>query len=83
VLTVDSLNRASDVEIDQAQLMECNGGQARFRFNRSQIATSELITELVKEYPVRDVSIEHPEIDTIERGIWQRSPTEARSEDQC
>ncbi len=73
VLVVDFADGVAGVEIDRAELIERNGRQARFRFNRWQVSASELITELAQQYPVRDISIEEPEIEAIVREIYKRS----------
>jgi ABC-type uncharacterized transport system ATPase subunit len=53
------------------------------RFDRRQIFASALITELVAKYPVRDVSVEEPEIKAIVRDIYEHSVPGERLEDQC
>ena len=73
VLVVDFADGVSDVEIDRAELMERENRRARFRFNRWQVSASELITELAQKYPVRDISVEEPEIEAIVREIYKRS----------
>jgi ABC-2 type transport system ATP-binding protein len=60
--------------------MERDGRRARFRFNRWQISASELITELAQKYPVKDISVEEPEIETIVREIYERSAISERLE---
>ncbi|MEE9616923.1 MAG: hypothetical protein V3T90_07950, partial [Anaerolineae bacterium] len=66
--------------MDRAELVECDGRQARFRFNRWQISASELITELAQRYPLKDISIEEPEIETIVREIYEHSAIGERLE---
>ena len=81
VLVVDFADTVSDVEIEQAELMERKDRRARFRFNRWQVSASELITALAQEYPVKDISIEEPEIETIVREIYEHSAIVERLED--
>ena len=78
VLVVDFADGVSNVEIDRAELVEREERRARFRFNRGQISASELIIEMAKKYPVRDVSVEEPEIEAIVREIYERSATGER-----
>ncbi len=80
VLVVDFADTVADIEMDRAELVECDGRRARFRFNRWQISASELITELAQRYPLKDISIEEPEIETIVREIYERSAIGERRE---
>jgi ABC-2 type transport system ATP-binding protein len=73
VLVVDFADNVPHVEIDQAELMERKGRRARFRFDRRQVSASTLIIELAKKYPVRDISVEEPEIEAIVREIYEHS----------
>ncbi|MDY6875782.1 MAG: ATP-binding cassette domain-containing protein [Chloroflexota bacterium] len=73
VLVVDFADNVPHIEIDQAELMERKGWRSRFRFDRRQVSASELITALAQKYPVKDISIEEPEIETIVREIYERS----------
>ncbi len=80
VLVVDFADTVADIEMDRAELVECDGRRARFRFNRWQISASELITELAQRYPLKDISVEEPEIETIVREIYERSAIGERLE---
>jgi len=80
VLVVDFADTVPDVEIDRAELVEREERRARFRFNRWQVSASELIIELARKYPVRDVSVEEPEIEAIVREIYERLATGERLE---
>ena len=80
VLVVDFADGVAGIEVDRAELMERDGRRARFRFNRWQISASELITELAQKYPVKDISVEEPEIEAIVREIYERSATAERLE---
>jgi len=76
-LIVDFADGVSEVESDRAELVEREGQQVRFRFNRRQVSASALITELAGKYQIRDISVEEPEIEEIVRKIYQRSPSES------
>jgi ABC-2 type transport system ATP-binding protein len=80
VLVVDFADGVAGIEVDRAELMERDGRRARFRFNRWQISASELITELAQKYPVKDISVEEPEIEAIVREIYERPATAERLE---
>lgn len=73
VLVVDFADGVADVGITQAELIKREGQQARFRFNRHQVSASELIVELAGNYPIKDISVEEPEIETTIREIYGRS----------
>jgi len=81
VLVVDFADNVPHIEIDQAELIERKNRRIRLRFDRRQISASALITELVARYPVRDISIEEPEIETIVREIYEHSAVVERLED--
>ncbi|UCC63614.1 MAG: ATP-binding cassette domain-containing protein [Anaerolineae bacterium] len=72
VLVVDFADRVADVQMDRAEMVAGDGRRARLRFNRWQVSASELITELAQKYPVKDISVEDPEIEAIVREIYQR-----------
>lgn len=80
VLVVDFADNVPHVEIGQAELIERKNRRSRFRFDRRQISASALITELVAKYPVRDISIEEPEIEAIVREIYEHSAVVERLE---
>ncbi|MCI0581229.1 MAG: ATP-binding cassette domain-containing protein [Chloroflexi bacterium] len=73
VLVVDFADGVANVAIDGAELMEREGQQARFRFNRHEVSASELIVELAGKYRVKDISVEEPEIESIIGEIYRRS----------
>lgn len=80
VLVVDFADDVSGVETGQAELVERDGRRGRFRFDRRRVSASELITRLAEKYPVRDVSVEDPEIEAVVRDIYERSATGKRLE---
>lgn len=80
VLVVDFADNVPHVEIDQAELMERKGRRSRFRFDRRQVSASELITGLAQRYPLKDISIEEPEIETVVREIYEHSSIGKRLE---
>lgn len=70
-LVVDFMEEVSEVAFDRAEVVGHSGRQARFRFDRRQISASQLIAELAPLYPIKDISVEEPEIEAIVRGIYQ------------
>jgi len=80
VLVVDFADNAPHVEIDQAELVERENRRSRFRFDRRQVSASALITALAQKYPVKDISVEEPEIEAIVREIYEHSAVVERLE---
>lgn len=72
VLVVDFADTVADIEMERAELMEREGRRIRLRFNRWQVSASELIVELAQKYPVKDISVEEPEIEAIVRQVYER-----------
>lgn len=70
-LVVDFSRTVGEIRLENAELTGHNGTQARFRFDRRLISTSQLITDLASRYPVKDISVEDPGIETIVREIYE------------
>jgi ABC-2 type transport system ATP-binding protein len=73
VLVVDFADGVPELKSDQAELVEQEGRRARFRFDRRRVSASDLIADLASKHPVRDISVEEPEIEAIVREIYKRS----------
>jgi len=73
VLVVDFGEQIADLAIENAELVDYDGRQGRFRFDREQTSASELIIALAQKYPVKDVSVEEPEIEAIVREIYEHT----------
>lgn len=70
-LVVDFSHKIDNIEFDHAELVARDGRQARFRFDRREISASQLITELAALYPIKDISVEEPAIESIVREIYE------------
>jgi ABC-2 type transport system ATP-binding protein len=70
-LVVDFVEEVGDVWVEKAEVVGHNGRQVRFRFDRRQTSASQLIAELAARYPIKDISVEEPEIEAIVRRIYQ------------
>jgi ABC-2 type transport system ATP-binding protein len=70
-LVVDFVEEVGEVVVERAEMVGHNGRRARFRFDRRQTSASQLITELALLYPIKDITVEEPEIEAIVRGIYQ------------
>jgi ABC-2 type transport system ATP-binding protein len=73
VLEVEFAEPAPRIDLPDTELLEVDENCARLRFNRHKVSASELIVALAGRYPVKDISVEEPEIEAIVRGIYQRS----------
>ena len=72
-LVVDFTDEVGEIAFAGAELTAHNGRQARFRFDRRHTSAAQLITELAALYPVKDISVEEPEIEAIVREIYQNA----------
>lgn len=52
------------------KIIEYKGQQVQFRFNRHFHSASELISSLVKQYPIKDVRIFEPDVESIVKEIY-------------
>jgi ABC-2 type transport system ATP-binding protein len=73
VLVVDFADDVQGVQIEGVEQVEENTRRTRLRFDRRSISASALIIELAQRYPVKDISVEEPEIEAIVRELYERS----------
>ena len=59
------------LELEGARLVEQDGLQAVFEFEREVVAASDLITRLAARYRVRDLEVREPEIEATIRRIYE------------
>ena len=57
---------------DHAEILERRDSVVRIRFARSHVSASALISELSARYPVRDVSVQEPDIEDVIRTVYGR-----------
>jgi len=55
-----------------AEIVERRGDVVRVRFARMQLSAAALISELSARYPVRDVSVQEPDIEDVIREVYGR-----------
>ena len=55
-----------------AEILERRDSVVRIRFARSRVSASALISELSARYPVRDVSVQEPDIEDVIRTVYGR-----------
>jgi len=73
VLVVDFADDVQGIQIEGVEQVEENTRRTRLRFDRRAISASALIIELAQRYPVKDISVEEPEIEAIVRELYERS----------
>ncbi|PZR57995.1 MAG: sugar ABC transporter ATP-binding protein [Candidatus Meridianibacter frigidus] len=59
-----------ELSLPEAELIENEANIARFRFDRTLVRADALIREAAERYPLLDVSIEEPDLETIIRRIY-------------
>ncbi len=61
----------SQVQVRGAMEMRADGPRRWLQFNRLETSAAELIAEVAGRYPLRDLAIEEPDIETIVRRIYE------------
>ena len=72
-LVVDVAEGVTAVALPHAQLIQQQGQRFAFRFDKRVQAASTLIAHLAEQYPITDVSIEKPDIETVVREFYQQA----------
>jgi ABC-2 type transport system ATP-binding protein len=62
---------------DHAEVVGSRDELVRIRFARRQVSAAALISELSARYPVRDVSVQEPDIEDVIRTVYDREVPEA------
>jgi ABC-2 type transport system ATP-binding protein len=70
-LVVDLADPAADPSVPGAELLRREGPRVWLRFDREQITAAELIAAVVARCPVRDLTVEEPEIEDVVRRIYE------------
>jgi ABC-2 type transport system ATP-binding protein len=70
-LVVDLADTTLEPQVAQAELVRREGPRAWLRFDRTTTTAAELIAAVAAAYPVRDLTLEEPEIEAIVRGIYE------------
>jgi ABC-2 type transport system ATP-binding protein len=73
-LIVDLVEPMPPLEVDGARVVAVDGPRQWLRFVRSEITASELVARVSARAPLRDLSIEEPDIEDIVRRIYTESP---------
>jgi ABC-2 type transport system ATP-binding protein len=76
-LVVEFEEAIPDFAAPQATLVKSEGRKKWFAFNRFETSPSTLITHISAQFPILDLAVEEPEIESIVRTIYQRKPETA------
>ncbi len=71
-LVVDFADAVAPVEVRDGTVERIEGPRQWIRFDRRQTTAASLISVVSELHPVRDLSIEEPEIEELIRGIYSR-----------
>ncbi len=70
-LVVDLSHEVEAVSVPQAEVVRREGPRVWLRFDRAATTAAALITDVAAAYPVRDLTVEEPEIEAIVRDIYE------------
>lgn len=65
--------------VPEAELVRHEGPRAWLRFDRERTTAAGLIASVAASYPVRDLTVEEPEIEAIVRGIYENGSMKLRA----
>lgn len=77
MLVVDLSEACPDVRVADAELVRREGPRVWLRFDRNVTTAAALIADVAARYPVRDLTVEEPEIEAIVRDIYQNGSVAA------
>jgi ABC-2 type transport system ATP-binding protein len=70
-LVVDLADAAVAPQVEQAELLRQEGPRVWLRFDREAVSAATLIAAVVARYPVLDLTVEEPEVESVVRGIYE------------
>jgi ABC-2 type transport system ATP-binding protein len=70
-LVVDLADAAMVPQVKQAELLRQEGPRVWLRFDREAVSAATLIAAVVARYPVLDLTVEEPEVESVVRGIYE------------
>jgi len=73
-LVVEFEEEVPDFSAPHATLAKAEGRKKWFTFNRFETSPSTLIASISTQYPILDLAVEEPEIESIVRTIYQQLP---------
>jgi ABC-2 type transport system ATP-binding protein len=72
VLVVDMITLPDVIFYSAADVIKQEGHRVWFRFEKDKITAAQLISDLSKTYPIRDLSIQEPDIEDIIREVYKK-----------
>ncbi|MCU0493455.1 MAG: AAA family ATPase, partial [Chloroflexaceae bacterium] len=76
-LVVELNQPVDELSVSGAELVRREGPRCWLRFDREATTAAALIAEVAARYPVRDLTVEEPEIESVVRGIYQHGMKQA------
>lgn len=73
ILIVELLTTHPEIHHPAAEVIRRENLQVWFRFKKKKITAAELISDLIKVYPIRDVSVKEPDIEDMIREIYKKT----------
>ncbi len=70
-LVIDLVDADQTPCVERAELVRQEGPRAWLRFDREAVSAAALIAEVAARYPVRDLTVEEPEVESVVRGIYE------------
>jgi ABC-2 type transport system ATP-binding protein len=82
VLVVDLADGQAeeDVSLPVGEVEKCDGGRVRIRFDRKEATASDMIAMVTDRYPIHDLTVEEPEIESVIRRIYEEGLDETALE---
>ncbi|MBA3943943.1 MAG: ATP-binding cassette domain-containing protein [Herpetosiphonaceae bacterium] len=71
-LIVDLNQSVDHVEVPDAELLRVEGTRVALRFDRDRTTAAALIAAVAARYPIRDLTVEEPEIESIIRDLYEQ-----------
>ncbi len=75
-VVVDLVEPADPLRIDRARVVKVDGPRQWITFDRRDRTAAEVVADIVAEAPIRDLSVEEPEITELVRRIYQAGRVE-------
>lgn len=76
MLVIDMTHSDVEVQAPHADVVRREGPRVWLRFDRNVTTAASLIATVAARYPVRDLTVEEPEIEAIVRGIYESGSAE-------
>ena len=74
-VVVDLVEASDPLRIDQTRVTKVDGPRQWLTFDRRERTAAEVVAAIVAEAPIRDLSVEEPEIEALVRRVYRDGPT--------